>query len=326
LKFNTNAPSLFCYLYQWAGDNNNCWDYCFGKEEALSTSLVSIVQNQKLDGVDIDYEYCFDTAGAQSGRCSQRTSAYTDFKAQTFLNDLTAKLRTKLDALQASNGYNRGRYELTHAPMDSDISSTTSKYYQILKNRSADLDFLMPQFYNGYTRPAVDGVSGTGVGSMSALSIYSNLSYDMFSGQPSKVVFGFCISDCAGTGSNVSGAQAAQVMSELKTVNNGAFYCNGGAFFWVAEHDVGGGWSETVNGEVGLTAGCSTGNPSTSSTSSTVVTSTAGSTSSTTAAETTTTTAGSTTTATCGGEGAWCDDNRLCCSNQCNRRNNQCKA
>lgn len=100
----------------WSGDNNNCWDYCFGKEEQLSTSLVNIVDNQKLDGVDIDYEYCYDISGLQSGRCLQRTNNYTDAKAQNFLDLLTSKLRTKLDALQSSNGYNRGRYEVTHAP------------------------------------------------------------------------------------------------------------------------------------------------------------------------------------------------------------------
>lgn len=111
----------------WENDVNNCWDYCFGKEEALSTSLVNIVKNQKLDGVDIDYEYCYDVSGSQSGRCTQRTSLYTDAKAQTFLNTMTSKLRSKLDALQASNGYNRGRYIVTHAPMDSDVARTSSK-------------------------------------------------------------------------------------------------------------------------------------------------------------------------------------------------------
>ena len=39
----------------WPGDNNNCWDYCFGKEEEVSTQLVSIVQSQNLDGIDLDY-------------------------------------------------------------------------------------------------------------------------------------------------------------------------------------------------------------------------------------------------------------------------------
>jgi chitinase len=195
----------------WSGDNNNCWDYCFGQEEALSSSLVNIVKNQKLDGIDIDYEYCFDTAGLQNGRCSQRTQLYTDDKAQTFLDTLTSKLRTKLDAL------NIGHLELTHAPMDSDISTVNSKYYQILKARHADLDFVMPQFYNGATRPVLDGVGSAQQGSMSAASIFSLLSNDMFSGKPEKVVFGFCISDCAGSSSNANAAEAAQVMSELKT-------------------------------------------------------------------------------------------------------------
>lgn len=100
----------------WSGDTNNCWDYCFGREDQLSTSLVSIVDKQRLDGIDIDYEYCYDINGSQNGRCAQRTEYYSDEKAQTFLDSLTYKLRSKLDTLQASNGYNRGRYELTHAP------------------------------------------------------------------------------------------------------------------------------------------------------------------------------------------------------------------
>lgn len=114
------------------------WDYCLDKAESLSTQLVSIVQNQRLDGIDIDYEYCYDIAGGQHGGCSQVDSAYyTDAKAQNFLRDITSKLRTKLDALGTG-------YELTHAPMDADLDG--SKYYDILKERSADLDFLMPQF------------------------------------------------------------------------------------------------------------------------------------------------------------------------------------
>lgn len=233
----------------WQGDPNNCWDYCFGREETLSTSLVSIVQNQQLDGIDIDYEYCYDVNGLQSGQCSQRSNLYTDEKAQTFLDLLTSKLRIKLDAL------NRGRLELSHAPMDIDVSRSDSKYYNILKTRSSDLDFLMPQFYNGVTRPVSDGVASTGQGSMSAASIFSLLSNDMFQSQPSKIVFGFCISDCDVTGSNANGAQAAQVMSELKAINSGEFYCNGGAFFWVAQQDANGDWSDTVSSEVSLTSG-----------------------------------------------------------------------
>ena len=308
----------------WAGDPNNCWDYCFGREESLSTSLVNIVQNQQLDGIDIDYEYCYDTAGIQSGRCSQKTSLYTDDKAQTFLDTLTSKLRTKLD------GLNRGHLELTHAPMDIDVSRTDSKYYQILKARSADLDFLMPQFYNGVTRPAMDGVDSTGQGSMSAASIYRLLSNDMFQNKPTKLVFGFCISDCGGTGSNANGAEAAQVMSELKTVDNGAFYCNGGAFFWVAEHDTKGAWSDVVANEVALTTGCSSSSTTTAATttsSTTVLTSTSSSFSSTTSSSTTTssTTTTTTTIGSCGAKGDSCADNRDCCNNQCDRKNSICK-
>jgi hypothetical protein len=179
-------PSYTCA----PGDQNNCWDYCFGKEEALSTSLVNIVKNQKFDGVDIDYEYCYDIAGKQSGRCPQRNpTLYSDAKAQTFLSTLTSKLRTKLDALQSSNGYNRGRYIVTHAPMDSDLTPSTSAYFQILKARNADLDFLMPQFYNGVTMPAVDGIAGTGSGVMSAAVMFSSMANELFPSRPNKVRF-----------------------------------------------------------------------------------------------------------------------------------------
>jgi hypothetical protein len=126
----------------------------------------------------------------------------------------------------------------------------------------------MPQFYNGVTRPGLDGVGGTGSGSMSALALFDMISNDMFNEEPSKVVFGFCISDCSGTGSNVNANQAVQVLSDLKTSNGGEFMCNGGAFFWVASHDANGSWSDTVLGEVSKTAGCS--NPSSTTTSTTV--------------------------------------------------------
>ena len=100
---------------------------------------------------------------------------------------MTSRLRMKLDTLQATNGYNRGRYEVTHAPMDSDLTPSTSKYFQILKARRDDLDFLMPQFYNGVTRPGIHGVGGTGAGAMSAAVLFSSLANDMFKRQPNKV-------------------------------------------------------------------------------------------------------------------------------------------
>lgn len=144
LIMNVTIRLMITTAVLYAGDPNNCWDYCFGKEEQIATSLVNIVQSQNLDGVDIDYEYCYDIAGTQAGSCSQRSALYTDARAQTFLDSLTSKLRVKLDDLALSNSYNRGRYIVTHAPMDSDLiplpPSTTSKYYQILKARQADLE------------------------------------------------------------------------------------------------------------------------------------------------------------------------------------------
>jgi len=72
------------------------------------------------------------------------------------------------------------------APMDSDLLPT-SKYFEILHQHRADLDFLMPQFYNGVTRPAVDGVDGTGAGALSAASMFDSLSNELFDSEPNKV-------------------------------------------------------------------------------------------------------------------------------------------
>lgn len=71
------------------------------------------------------------------------------------------------------------------------------------------------------------------------------------------MVFGFCISDCSTTNSNASGSEAVKVLSELKVHNNGEFACNGGAFFWVANDDVRGAWSDLVYAEVKKSSGCS---------------------------------------------------------------------
>jgi chitinase len=232
----------------WASDNNDCWDHCFGNEEALSNKLINLVSTHGYDGIDIDYEYCYDTASGRHGRnCNNSgTGKYSDAAAQNFLNQMTIKLRTKLDAL--GDGY-----ELTHAPMDSDLDQI-SPYYQILKSHSDKLNFLMPQFYNGYTRAHQDGFTGTGQGSIAASTVYYNLVNDMFNYKAEKVVFGFCISDCSQSGSNANGSQAATVMNEI--VAEG-YTCNGGAFFWVALHDTGGTWSDAVYPVATANAGCS---------------------------------------------------------------------
>ncbi|KAL3798157.1 hypothetical protein HJC23_005718 [Cyclotella cryptica] len=234
---------LIAYMSNFQGcpDSNQIDAYShigFGKEDQLSTALVDVVDAQNFDGIDIEYDYCYDIAGTQSGKCNQTTSAYSDSAAQLFLNNLTSMLRTKLDALQERNGYNHSRYELIHSPMDVDLDPS-SKYYQILKNRSSDLDFLMPHFYNG-TRPISDGVAGSQNDSVSAASIFENLANDVFSRSPNKVVFGFCIT-CFSTQA-AQGTQAVTVLQDLKNYTpsggtNGDFECNGGASFWRVDND-----------------------------------------------------------------------------------------
>ena len=65
-----------------------------------------------------------------------------------------------------------------------------SKHVEVLSDieaRRADLDFLLPQFYNGVTRPMTDGVGGTGAGAMSAGALFSSLANNLFDQQPNKV-------------------------------------------------------------------------------------------------------------------------------------------
>jgi len=201
---------------------NNCWDYCFGKEDWVVTQLTNIVENQRFDGVDIDYEYFYDTE-----------------EQQNFISKVTTGLRASLPTGSI----------VTHAPMDSDLVEGTA-YYEVLRGVSSSLSFLMPQYYNGVTRPVLDGISGQGVGSMSALSHYANLVNNLFNGDPTKVVFGFCISDCSD--SNANADQAVMILNDLKST----YPCNGGAFFWVAEHDTSGSWSTPVSEVIQSSSGC----------------------------------------------------------------------
>jgi len=213
----------------WAGDVNDCWEYCYGKEESVIGQLDTIVKAQNFDGIDIDYEYF-----------------YTSAQAQNFLKTVTTGLRSVLPPGSI----------VTHAPMDPDLLPSTA-YYNVLKEVSSSLDFIMPQYYNGFTRPAIDGIDGTGSGSISALSHYNTLVNDMFDGDATKVIFGFCISDCSGTDSNANAVQAADIMSSLREY----YPCNGGAFFWVAAHDTGGSWSQIVGNEILPYSGCSDESP-----------------------------------------------------------------
>jgi hypothetical protein len=106
-------------------------------------------------------------------------------------------------------------------------------YFELLNKITDNLDFLIPQYYNGYVR-SYTYFPG-------ALSHFTTITDQMFGGDPSKVVYGFCINDC-GT-FNLDGNQSAQVMEWLSE----KYPCNGGAFFWVANNDTNNGqWSVRV--------------------------------------------------------------------------------
>jgi hypothetical protein len=202
----------------WAGDVNNCWDYCFGRETQVVARLVGIVDEMGLDGVDVDYEYFFED--------NQRNSGFTlGNEAQSFLTVVTTGLR---------NSLSEGSI-VTHAPMDADLVPGTA-YYDVLVNIASSLDFLMPQYYNGIVRSVSDFAG--------ALSHFTTLTNKVFGGDPTKVVFGFCLSECAGY--NTDGDQAASVMRQLSQT----YSCNGGAFFWSANADISGNWSDPVFNEL----------------------------------------------------------------------------
>jgi hypothetical protein len=180
--------------------------------------LTAIVNEMNLDGVDIDYEYFYED--------NQNGSNFNKGKeAQKFLKDVTVGLRNKLPAGS----------EITHAPMEPDMEPGKA-YFELLKEISYALDFLMPQYYNGYQKPYENF--------QVALDHFTTLTDDMFGGDASKIVFGFCINECASF--NLNGDQAADVMENLAKT----YPCNGGAFFWVADADRNANWSIPVTNQL----------------------------------------------------------------------------
>ncbi len=202
----------------WASSVDDCWEYCYGRETQVVDRLVDIANEMGVDGVDIDYEYYYDDG--QNGSGFSRGS-----EAQKFLKDVTLGLREKLP---------RGS-EVTHAPMDTDLVPGKG-YYNVLKEVAPSVDFLMPQYYNGviYAKTDFNG----------AAQHFEQLQNDVFGGDASKIVFGFCINQCGVY--NMDGIQAASTMEKL----NENFPCNGGAFFWMASHDVNAAWSIPVANEI----------------------------------------------------------------------------
>jgi hypothetical protein len=123
----------------------------------------------------------------------------------------------------------------------------------MLKGISHTLDFLMPQYYNGVTRPVVDGFNSAGPERKATSDHYKAIVDNFFDGDATRILFGFCIKDCSGTGSNADGAQAAAVMEAVSDT----YDCHGGAFVWVADTDRDASWSSTVNKAMDPNRGCS---------------------------------------------------------------------
>jgi len=199
----------------WAGDKNDCWEDCFrvGASDVAS-QLATIVADQGFDGVDIDYEYFV-----------------TQDVAAPFLSKLTTDLQELMPAHKT----------VSHAPMDRDIDAG-DVYYEMLKSISSSVDYVLPQYYNGFISVKNDPEP--------AYTHFSDLVHDMFGDDASKVVFGFC------TGWNnqfcTNGTEAAEIM---RTVTE-RFPKNGGAFFWAGAGDRGNVWSGPVR-DVQLASGTS---------------------------------------------------------------------
>ena len=213
----------------WSSSNDDCWEYCFGREGQVIDRLGEIVEEQNLDGVDIDYEYYYENNQNGSGFMKGT-------EAQTFLKEVTLGLRSTLPAEK----------ELIHVPMEPDVVPGTG-YYSVLEEVASALDYIMPQYYNGYERPFtnMDG----------ALQHYANV-IQLFDNDASRVVFGFCINDCGSF--DLNGDQAAWVMEKLSD----SYPCNGGAFFWMALYDTAGAWSSRVNEVIDADAAlCAIDNP-----------------------------------------------------------------
>lgn len=187
----------------WVGAVNDCWDHCLGKVDHLVSQMKELVVGNNLDGVDVDYEYHTDS-----------------LVYQEFLKDLTVKLKQEMPDKV-----------LTHTPLDWHLDENDG-YYNVLKEVGQHIDLLMPQYYNGYIQPTVHGVE-TGL-----VPHYSKLVHEIYGGDASRILHGFCVNDCSTF--NVDGQQALQNFKKLQE----SFPDAGGVFFWAASEDLGNSWSK----------------------------------------------------------------------------------
>ena len=221
------------------GENyNNCWRYCFGKETEVVERLVEIVINMGLDGVDIGYS---DTVTEEAAK---------------FLNEVTSGLRESMPVGSLIS------HTVVNAP---EIAPGQPYYEKILKVSGKSLDWLGSEFIDDYTRLDFDEVEGevkmavngndtssnnsaftlvktADENSSGAISHYVDIVDGIFEGDPTKVVFGFCLGACWMTGTNRDGAKASSILTAVAKT----YPCFGGAYFWNAKDDLHGLWSTSV--------------------------------------------------------------------------------
>ena len=146
----------------WDGSQDDCWEFCHGREGEVVEHLTKIVYELSTDGIDIDCEYFHED--------NQHGSPFNKGdQAHMFLRNVTVGPHCSLPVGS----------EITHAPMDIDLAPSAA-HFQLLKDISHALDFIMPQHYNRITRPVLDDIDGTGVRSASALHHYHTLVDELF--------------------------------------------------------------------------------------------------------------------------------------------------
>jgi len=189
----------------WSSSPDDCWEYCYNVGAAdVASQVAAIVEDQGFDGVDIDFEY-----------------HVTRDKAVPFLSQLTTDLQGLMPAYKT----------VSHAPMDHTVDRGDA-YYDLLKSIAPSVDYVLPQYYNGFMKP--------GISPSAAKTHFTDLVDDVFGGDASKVIFGFCIADCSSF--NVNSGQAVNVMSAVTQW----FPDNGGAYLWAGAADRGNVWSRDV--------------------------------------------------------------------------------
>jgi len=171
------------------GQMTKCWDYCFGREQTLASQLASMVIENNMDGIDLDYEYCLH-----------------DGTTQNFVTELTMQLRANLPHKM-----------IVHTPMDHQVA-VGQPYFAILQQLSQQIDLVQPQYYNGGTDPF------TPAGLIAALSNFDAIVDGVFGGDASRVAFGMCIE--AGCSPKASAAQALALANTLSehSANAGVYF------------------------------------------------------------------------------------------------------